>query len=159
MTDEREQDGLRQRFGELRAEAERPGRVPEFGALMARARAEAEGQPRLGVIAGGSRARVSAAPGSRRLVRVGAWATAAVAATVATLVFTDRQPDPDAAFEQLVAAYSADLSGGAWESPTSSLLEVPGMDLTRSMPSIGSPVRGLDPSSLPPRESVLEERS
>ncbi len=36
-----------------------------------------------------------------------------------------------------------------WESPTDGLLDVPGIELTRSVPAIGGPAIGLDPSTRP----------
>ena len=144
MSEQRGDDGLRDRFQELRAETEQSGGAPEFGALMARAAA----RPALEVIEGGltwSR---------RRVVRVGGWASAALAATVAGLLLTSRGPSEDDEFARLVAAYAADASAGVWQSPTSGLLEVPGIDLVRSLPSIGTSVRGLDPSARPEPETT-----
>ena len=46
-----------------------------------------------------------------------------------------------------VAAFDAEFS--TWRSPTSGLLNVPGIGLTRSVPSLGSSPRGLDPTRLP----------
>jgi hypothetical protein len=60
-------------------------------------------------------------------------------------------PSGDEDFERLVAAYASQAAGGSWASPTSGLLDVPGMELMRSVPAIGAPVRGLDPAALPPR--------
>lgn len=155
MTRQHADDALRERFQELRGEAARPGQVPDFEAMLARARSgEAELPPLVvvdGAAASAGRSRLSYG----RLARAGAWASAALAATVAGLLLTDRRPSDEAEFEQLVAAYSAD----AWRSPTSGLLEVPGMELTRSIPSIGGPVRGLDPSTLPEREPAPPEEN
>ena len=159
MTQVREEDVLRERFQELRGEAAQPGRVPDFDAMLERARAEAASRPELTVEQGGAAGGTSL-PSVRRFARAGAWASLAVAATVAALLLTDRRPDGDAEFERLVAAWSSETAAGAWQSPTSGLLDVPGMELTRSIPSIGAPVRGLDPSTLPAREpSTREEPS
>jgi hypothetical protein len=158
VTRQREDDGLRERFQELRGESARQGGLPDFDAMIARARAEATGRPTLGLLGGAAWRRGGPATDYRRLARAGAWASFAVAATVAGLLLTDRRPR-EAEFERLVAAYATDASAGAWRSPTASLLAVPGMELTRSMPSIGGPVRGLDPSTLPAREPAQEERS
>ena len=128
----REGDGdLRARFGELRADAER--RTPSFRAVMERAADQARAQPTLAVISGGSTSR-------RRALKVGAWASAAVAAALAGVLLVERGPSEDEQFVELVAAYTADVSGGAWRSPTSGLLQVPGIDLVRALPSIGLPV-------------------
>lgn len=159
MNERREDDVLRERFRELRAEASAPARVPDFDAMVARARAQADARAGLAVVDGGAPQAASASRPRLRFFRAGAWASVAVAATVAVLLMTDRRPDDEAAFEQLVAAYSADISAGGLRSPTSGLLQVPGMDLTRSVPSIGSPLHGLDPSTLPPREALPPEES
>ncbi len=156
MTQLPDDDGLRERFQELRGEAEQPVRVPDFGAMLAQARADGAARPSFEGVDGGDAAR--AAGTHRRFLRAGAWASAALAATVAGLLLTDRRPSDDD-FAQLVAAYAMDASGGAWRSPTSGLLAVPGMELTRSVPSIGAPVRGLDPSALPAPEAVAPEEN
>jgi hypothetical protein len=140
-------EDLRARFGELRAGT----RSPSFESVLERAEAGAREQPALGIVQGGSGSR-------RRLLRVGAWASAAIAATVAGLLLLDVDvtPGPSAdeqfaelqfaelRFAELVAAYSQDMSAGAWRSPTSGLLDVPGMELVRGVPSLGLPAVGLD---------------
>jgi hypothetical protein len=131
-------DGLRDAFRRLRAETEGATRVPDFRAVLARAQATAVARPALEVVEGGGwRSR-------RRLVRMGGWATAALAASLAGLLLLERGPSGDDEFARLVASYSTAASGGAWQSPTSGLLAVPGMELTRSVPSIGAPLPGLD---------------
>jgi hypothetical protein len=127
-------EDLRARFDDLRAGT----RTPSFESVLERAAAEAREQPELGVVRGdlGSR---------RRVLKVGVWASAAIAATLAGLLLFDRGGTPgssaDQQFEELVAAYSQDMSAGAWRSPTSGLLEVPGMELVRGVPSLGTGVR------------------
>lgn len=153
MTRRRDDEGLRERFRELRGETARPGRLPDFESTMARARATAAELPPLSVLEGRAKGGAGGAPAYRRFLRAGAWVSAALAATVAGLLLIGRRPNDEAEFERLVSAYSAD----AWQSPTAGLLEVPGMELTRSVPSIGDPVRGLDPSTLPPRETPPAE--
>jgi hypothetical protein len=127
-------EDLRVRFQELRGET----RSPAFTAVLERAAAETEEQPLLGVVQG------SGAASPRRVLR-----PVAVAATVAGLLLVDggsmTGPTEDEEFAALVAAYS-NLSAGA--SPTSSLLEVPGMELVRGVPSLGIPSLGLDPSGV-----------
>lgn len=150
MSEQPVDDGLRDRFQELRADTARSG-APQFGALVARARADAAARPALEVVRG------SAWTG-RRVVRVGGWASAALAATVAGLLLTNGGPSDDEEFARLVASYSADASAGAWQSPTSGLLEVPGIELVRSLPSIGTSVRGLDPSARPEPPTNLGPR-
>jgi hypothetical protein len=86
---------------------------------------------------------------TRRWVLVGAWGSAALAATVAGLLLVERGPSPDEEFARLVASYSTGAAAGLWRSPTSGLLAVPGMELTRSVPSIGLTLPDFDPSTLP----------
>jgi hypothetical protein len=152
-------DRLRERFRELRGETTLSGSVPDFDAMLVRARAEAAARPSFGVMDGGATADGVGVRAERRFLRAGAWASAALAATVAGLLLTDRRPSDDDDFARLVAAYATDASGGAWRSPTSGLLAVPGMELTRSVPSIGAPVRGLDPSTLPAPEAAPPEEN
>jgi hypothetical protein len=122
---------LRARFGELRAKAGRS--TPPFAAMLERAATEAREQPTLTVVRGGG--------SRRRALRVGAWASGAVAATVAGLLLFDGGSAPTASadeqFAELIASYASDMAAGAWRSPTSSLLDVPGIELMRSVPSIG----------------------
>jgi hypothetical protein len=132
VTERPSDQDLRERFGELRAEVEGARRSPSFAAVLARASADAEAQPTLGVVRGGA-----FAP-RRRVVVAGAWASAALAATVAGLLLFDRGPSEDEQFAELVASYAA-MSAGAMRSPTSGLLNVPGMDLMRGLPTIGGP--------------------
>ena len=162
MTNAMDDDRLKEEFEGLRAETRRSRSVPDFASMMAEAKRQAQEVPAqevpaLEVVAGG--AGESRARPRRRFVRVGAWATAAVAAAVATLILVDRGPSGDDDFERLVAAYTSETVEGAWSSPTSSLLDVPGMDLMRSVPSIGMPLRGIDPSSLQAPTTTPEEEN
>lgn len=143
-----EDEQLRDAFAALRAETGASGQVPDFRAMLDRARADAAATPRLEVEAGG--ASDARARRRGRTLRIGGWASVAVAATVAALLLTDGRSDADADFDALIASYSADVSAGAWRSPTSALLDVPGMDLVRTVPSIGASARGLDPATRPP---------
>jgi hypothetical protein len=120
--------------------------MPDFRAMLEKAKADAVARPELQVVHGGQSD--SRAP-RRRLVWIGGWATAAVAATLAGVLLTGDRSDADMEFERLVAAYSADVSSGALRSPTSGLLNVLGMNLTRSVPLIGASIRSLDPGQLP----------
>lgn len=143
-------DDLRGAFQTLRAEERQARRAPEFGSMLAEAKRQGAPRPRLEVVRGGSR---------RTFVRFGGWATAAVAAGVAALLLINRPPTGDDDFARLVAAYTTETETGSWSSPTSGLLDVPGMDLTRSVPSIGSPLWGIDPSTLPPRPTPPPEEN
>ena len=141
---------LKGAFHTLREHDRGVGRAPDFGTMMAEARRRADAVPQLEVVSGGRR---------RRVLRLGGWASAAVAAGVAALLLLGRGPSGDEEFARLVASYTSETAAGEWSSPTAGLLDVPGMDLMRSLPSIGSPLRGLDPSSLPPRPSSPQEEN
>lgn len=148
-----EDQRLRQRFLELKEETDRAERVPDFGAMLARAKAEAAASSPLEVVAGVRAGGTRVWP-DRRLLRAGALATAALAAAVTGLILVDRHPSGEAEFEQLVAAYESDT----WQSPTAGLLDVPGIELTRSVPSIGGPARGLDPNTRPGGQATRPTR-
>ena len=144
-------DALRAEFGRLRTETEGSARVPDFGAMLERAKDDAVSRP--GIAA--ARPELQVVQGEsgegarrRRVVRIGGWASVAVAAAIAGVLLIGGPSDADLEFERLVAAYTTDVSSGAWRSPTSALMNVPGMDLARSVPSLGSAIRGLDPSLL-----------
>ena len=77
MNKDRDDERLSQAFQALRSETGRAGRVPDFDAMMGEAKRRAEKRPELGIVHGGAPLRAR-----RRLVRLGAWASAAVAATV-----------------------------------------------------------------------------
>ena len=134
-------DRLSEDFGRIRSETEESARVPDFRAMLEQAKVDAGAHPDLQVVQGGQ---FDTGARRRRVVQIGGWASAAVAASIAAVVLIGGPTDADREFERLVAAYSADASSGAW-SPTSGLMDVTGMHLTRSMPSIGSALRGLPP--------------
>jgi hypothetical protein len=147
VSQEREHDALRDEFQRLRSETEGAGRVPDFGAMMERAKAEAA-RPPMSVIAGG-RAAEGPVVRPRRALVIGGWATAALAATIAGVLLVDSGGgSAEDTFERMVAAYSNDAARGAWTSPTSALLDVPWMSLTRTMPTVGDPLRDFDPNEL-----------
>lgn len=151
MSQEREHDALRDEFQRLRSETEGAERVPDFGAMMARAKAEAS-RPPMSVVDGGSAADAVVVHRPRRALVIGGWATAALAAAIAGVMLVDsRGGNAEDTFERMVAAYTTDVAAGAWKSPTSSLLDVPGMSYTRSVPSVGDPLRDFDPSRLSER--------
>ena len=158
MTTHRDDELLTEKFLALRAETEQDGRVPQFGSMLDEAKRQVDARPMLEVLAGGP-AQGGRGASRHRWVRTGAWASALLAASVAGLVLIDRAPTGDEEFERLVAAYASEASSAGVTSPTSRLLEVPGMDLLRSLPAIGEPVRGLDPTARPARQSSLEEEN
>ncbi len=144
--DDRLKEEFKEEFGRLRSETEGSARVPDFRAMLEKARADAVASPELQVVQGGQS---DAGVRRRRVVRIGGWASAAVAAAIGGVLLMNGPTDADREFDRLVTAYSADVSSGAWRSPTSGLLNVPGMDLTRSVPSFGTTIRGLDPDQRP----------
>ena len=146
MTQTHDDDRLREEFHRLRVETEGSQRVPDFRAMLEKARADAEEFPDLQVVSG---SQSTSEARRRRIVRIGGWATGAVAAALAGLLLLGEGSGADREFERLVAAYSTDMASGAWRSPTSGLLDVTGMGLTRSMPSLGVPISGVDPDRLP----------
>jgi len=149
----RRDDVLRERFSELRAETGARG-VPDARAMLARARAEADASPELGVVGGGAAPRGHS---RRRFVLAGAWTSAAMAAALAGILLTGRGggDEADLEFERLVAAYATELGPAAVRSPTSGLLAVPGMELLRSVPTLGGLAPGLGPDAT--RSSPEEE--
>jgi hypothetical protein len=131
-------------FERLRAATERAGRVPDFGDMLQRARIEAAALPDVRVLSGDGTVATR-----RKALRFGGWASAALAAAIAAILLTGGRTEADREFDRLVATYSSELSAGALRSPTSALLDVPGRNLTRSVPSLGTTTRGLDPSRVP----------
>jgi len=139
VTHERDDDRIRDDFHELRAHVGRPGAPPNFDVMMARARIESEreSRPELDVAGGGARGSDSERASRRRLTRIGGWMSlAAAAAAAGLLLFEPSSVEADAEFQSLVVAFAADGATGAWRSPTSSLLDIPGIDLG-TVPSVG----------------------
>jgi ferric-dicitrate binding protein FerR (iron transport regulator) len=128
-------DRIRERFQRLRSETEQS--VPSFQAMLDRAREQA----------GTLELRPAAAPRPRRrrLLWASGLSGAAIAAALAAVLLTRERPDADAEFDRLVASFASDAATGAWRSPTDALLNVPGSDLTRSLPSIGGTLPGVLP--------------
>jgi hypothetical protein len=145
---------MRETFQALRAETGQAGCVPDFDSTLAEARRRAAASPALQVVQGGTD-RTDRAATRRRLVRA-AGTSVVLAASVAGLLLMTRAPSGEDDFERLVAAYASVGAGGAWSSPTQALLDVPGRELMRSVPSIGGPVRGIDRADLPPRPTPEE---
>lgn len=106
-------------------------RAPDFARMMAQAREQAGGAP----AAHGTNRGLT--PG-RRVFRPGlAWASGALAAAAAAVLMFVVPDGPDAHFEQVVRAFSTDPAAGQWTSPTDGLLQVPGLELLSTVPSIG----------------------
>lgn len=139
MNSDRDDDRIDRKFRGLKAHTERPGAIPDFAAMMAKARIESERPAGI---------EMEARP-RRDFVHIGGWMSlAAAAAAAGLLLLNPASSDADLAFERLVSTYTADVSSGAWRSPTSGLLETPGLDLG-SVPSIGGMIRGLDRTDAP----------
>ena len=137
----REDEQLRARFGRLRSDLEREG-APDFRTMVERAKNAA--------LLDRSTAPALA---RRRWFTLSGWAVTAAAAALAGVLLSRRGSDADAEFDRLVAAYASDAAAGAWRSPTDALLEVPGSELIRSVPSIGG-IPGLTLPELPDFERV-----
>ncbi len=139
MSSSLEERRLRELFQELREQTESGSEIPVFDAMIERAKVDPAGKPTLeGIDVGGDgRAAVRA----RRRYAWGGWASAAVAAGILAIVMT-RGGGEDEAFERLVTAYATDVTSGAWSSPTAGLLEVPGLELLRGVPTLGGSVTG-----------------
>ena len=131
---------LRERYAQLRAEDRT--RKPEIEAVLERARAQVLEEASRQSEAGPAEV-VPIEAGRRGLLsrRAPRWTLAAgslAAATLAAIMLT--QPTADEDFEALVTGFATDVAGGIWRSPTAGLLEVPGIELIRSIPSIGGTV-------------------
>lgn len=136
MTQGENDQDLQRDFEALRGRVEGSGRAPDFATMMARARAEAAG-----LAEDASRApesgRSDAGHGSRRSPWV-RWAPLAAAAAAAGLLLIGGPgPSADAQFERLVANYSSTIAPTARQSPTASLMNIPGIDLG-AVPSFGA---------------------
>jgi hypothetical protein len=147
-------DLMRERFLSLKAEDE--ARAPDFQAMMEQLRLGAGEADRLRV-SGQEVVDQAVRPSRRRrLLWASGWASTALAAAVAGLLLMGLESE-DAEFERLVSSYSSDAAAGAWRSPTSRLLAVPGIELIRSVPSVGRSLGGaaLDPSTnIPPSDGT-----
>jgi hypothetical protein len=130
-------DRIRERFQRLRSETEAGG-APDFQAMLDRARNPAR-EPAREL----EEVPVPSLPTHRRrMLWAGGVSGAAIAAALAAVLITrGNRSDADVEFELLVASFAHDE--GAWRAPTDVLLNVPGSDLTRSVPSIGSGLPGV----------------
>ena len=149
MTIDRSDEQIRRAFQAQRQDLERSS-VPEFDSMLARARAEAAKVPELEVVQGGASDEATSAGSPRdprwRMATVGGWVSvAAAAAAVALLFVSPGTSEADREFEALVRAYTNDVAAGALRSPTTSLLDIPGLDLG-AVPSVGSSLRGVVPA-------------
>ncbi|MFC1660943.1 hypothetical protein ACFL3S_05745 [Gemmatimonadota bacterium] len=62
-----------------------------------------------------------------------------MAAAAAAVLMVGPPTRTDADFEEAVRAFATDPALGAWKSPTDGLLQVPGNELLRTVPTIGDP--------------------
>lgn len=134
---------LREAFGHLRLELEDPERVPPFLPMIERARLQGTNDPAPSTAERRRWLTGPPFPWLSRGVRAGL-----AAAAVAGILLTSGARDPDREFQHLVSTYVA-TSPSLWRSPTSRLLDVPGLELVRSVPAIGIPVPGTLRAELP----------
>jgi len=88
----------------------------------------------------------------RTAVRRWTAVAATLAAAFAGILLIDRS-DPDRSFETVVTSYSSQAGASNWRAPTDGLLEVPGMELLSTMPSIGGDLGSLDETMESPPDS------
>jgi hypothetical protein len=149
VSEQHEEQELREAFSVERDQLRASGRIPDFDAMMVRARADAASQ---GVGIDG----VDQLASRRRLFRTGGWMTLATAAAATGLMFLvspGSTSEADAEFERLVASYASTSASGTFNSPTSGLLEIPGLDLG-AVPSVGDALRGFDPTATRPDQQI-----
>lgn len=141
---QRDFEALRDRVAGSRA-------VPDFAAMVARARAEAADLAEDAAPAPET-GRSGSGVGTRRSpwVRWAPLAAAAVAAGV--LLIGEPGTSADAEFERLVADYSSTIAPSARQSPTASLMNIPGIDLG-AVPSFGAYSGGV------PNSNEAQERN
>ncbi len=133
MKADRLDDALKQRFLSLKAEDSQT--APDFDEMYERALAEAE-------LAGADQSAagvptVVPISRARRRARNFLWAAGTLAAAALAGILLIGQDAGDREFEALVTAFAAESA--AWQSPTDDLLRVPGMDMLKSVPSVGWP--------------------
>jgi hypothetical protein len=127
---------LREAFRHLRFNLEGAGRLPSFDRLIERARLETMNAPTPGRTERSRRIGRALFPWLSGVARAGL-----AAAAVTGILLTSGARDPEQEFRRLVSAYTA-ASSSLWRSPTSRLLDVPGLELVRFVPSIGISVPG-----------------
>lgn len=124
---------LELRFKELRAEDR--ARTPDFGPMLERARKATTDVTPISSHRGFM--------GNRRWRRWTAIGGGLVAAAAAALLLVAPDSSSDQEFAELVNSYAANT---VWNSPTDGLLDVPGREVLRTVPSIAMP-RVLGPMS------------
>lgn len=144
------EEALRERFQALRAEDRRG--APDVAAMLERARAEIDTsrallgerpEPLDSLSKLDEPVEVISFPPSR--VRLPLLVGTLAAAAFAGLMFIGQGTTDD--FDMIVQQYAQGRSTGLWESPTAGLMDVPGMEFVRAMPSVG---RGLGTSLTAP---------
>ncbi|MDH3270271.1 MAG: hypothetical protein OEN56_03000 [Gemmatimonadota bacterium] len=134
MIHRHDDDDLRSDLTALRDDVRTSGRVPDFDAMLRRAKVEAA--------AGRAEGERVLRPRKAWAIRSRAWVPlAAAAAAVGLFLVGGPRTDADAEFERLVADY-ARTAATTLRSPTASLMEIPGVDLG-AVPSIGGSLPGL----------------
>jgi hypothetical protein len=135
---------LQRRFQDLHDEDRH--RVPDFQAMMARAREEASVSERMAL---------EERKGLRRVPRKLAWGGSLLAAAAAAfLLLLETGGTSDSEFVQVVQTFSANPAAGAWKSPTDGLLDLPGSEILSTVPSIGGSLWLSDPGSAPRKNEL-----
>ena len=137
MSDSPDDRQLRDRFQQLKADDAK--RAPDFATMYQRAYQASEANETI------ETRRVIPIAGRRRWVLAAGTAMAAAIAGLTLLPTND-----DHQFEELVTAFSSEMEVGLWKSPTDGLLEVPGIELVRSVPTIGDTRPGVSVQDVPP---------
>ena len=124
---------LRELFQQLKEEDRRM--TPEFREIMA-------GATRIGAARRRSTEPDAREHGTRLVVPWSLrtlWKAGLLAAAAATAFLLIRSPGTsDAEFELVVRSFTANPALGAWRSPTDNLLNVPGMKMLSTVPSLGT---------------------
>jgi len=140
VNDPRNDRDLRELFDEFRTEDR--VKTPDFQPMMARVRADIEGDA-------GAQASEVVSIHSKQAER--GWAGARsfrshrwtwmggvlAAAAIAAVMLVGQGSISDEGFEELVNAYANDPALGGWQSPTDALLELPGREIVTTIPRVG----------------------
>jgi hypothetical protein len=139
VNEDRLEKELSERFQRLRAQES--ARAPDFETMLATARERAASEVERAQRESGTVVPI------RRRGWIGPWgqglaASALAAAAMAVLWLAPTSERGGGAvsgddFDALVRSYSEQANGGLWRAPTDGLLQVPGIELVRTVPSIG----------------------
>lgn len=133
MNDPRPDAELRERFQQLRSEDR--SAAPDFAAMIGGVRDDGSREGAVPPVVRGEAGLGRSAWHGRRWV----WAAgslAAAAAVAAVMVFNPAAR-ADREFERTIRSFAA--ASGGWRTPTDVLLDIPGSEITRTVPRIGAP--------------------